>query len=114
MPPPGNLNRPDIYRQRRWRRIQHLGNEFWLRWKKEFLNTLQSRQKWNDLDENIKVDNIVLLKTNDTNRNEWPMVRIAEKMPDKDASKDQLNYVLEARTILIRHSLSNHKTCFAC
>ena len=46
--------------------------------------TLQNQQKWNDLKENIKVGDVKLLKTNNTNQNKWPMVRIAEKIQDKD------------------------------
>ena len=37
MTPPGSFRTPDLYSQRRWRRIQHIANEFWSRWKKEFL-----------------------------------------------------------------------------
>ena len=46
MPPPGMFGKPDMYCHRRWRRIQHISNEFWIRWQKEFLVTLQERQKW--------------------------------------------------------------------
>ena len=45
---------------------------------------MQSQQEWNDLKENIKVSDVVLLKTNNTNQNEWPMVQATEKMLDKD------------------------------
>ena len=31
-----------------------------------------------------KVGDIVLLKTNNTHRDKWPMVQVTEKMPDKD------------------------------
>ena len=31
MPPPGVLGKPDLYCRRRWRRIQHISNEFWSR-----------------------------------------------------------------------------------
>ena len=47
MPPPGEFLRADELSRRRWRRVQHIANEFWQRWKKEFLLTLQSHQKWN-------------------------------------------------------------------
>lgn len=46
LPPPGEFQRADLYLRKRWRRVQHLANEFWVRWKKEFLHTLQLRQKW--------------------------------------------------------------------
>ena len=29
IPPPGSFGTPDHYSRRRWRRIQHIANEFW-------------------------------------------------------------------------------------
>ena len=46
MPPPGEFLKEDIYLVKRWRRVQYLVNQFWLRWRKEFLCSLQQRQKW--------------------------------------------------------------------
>ena len=40
LPPPGEFQRADLYLRKRWRRVQHLANEFWARWKGEFLHTL--------------------------------------------------------------------------
>ena len=45
MPPPGVFLREDLYLRRRWRRVQHLANVFWDRWRKEFLYTLQLHKK---------------------------------------------------------------------
>ncbi|XP_013386926.1 uncharacterized protein LOC106156278 [Lingula anatina] len=44
MPPPGNFIRKDTYLHRRWRHVHYLANEFWNRWRKEFLPTLQERK----------------------------------------------------------------------
>ena len=46
MPPPGEFSKPDAYSKRRWRRVQHFAGEFWSRWKKKFLQSLQVRQIW--------------------------------------------------------------------
>lgn len=35
MAPPGEFNENDMYSRRRWRRVQHLVNEFWTRWRTE-------------------------------------------------------------------------------
>ena len=48
LPPPGVFERPDSFSKQMWRRVQHIANKFWARWKKEFLCQLQFRQKWND------------------------------------------------------------------
>jgi hypothetical protein len=54
-PPPGNFEEPDIYSRKRWRRIQYLAEKFWCRWKLEYLQTLQTRSKWNEKKQNRKV-----------------------------------------------------------
>ncbi|XP_067055845.1 uncharacterized protein [Acropora muricata] len=34
--PPGTFQPADVYCRKRWRRVTHLANEFWTRWRKEF------------------------------------------------------------------------------
>ena len=68
MPPPGVFTSAVIYCRKHWRRVQHLSNEFWSRWRKEVLLTLQNRQKWNDKIRNCKTGDIVLVK-DDMERN---------------------------------------------
>ena len=36
-PPPGNFSKSDIYCRKMWRRVQFVANEFWNRWRKEYL-----------------------------------------------------------------------------
>ena len=45
LPPPGTFQAADQYSRKRWQQVQHLTNEFWTRWRKEFLHSLQERQK---------------------------------------------------------------------
>ena len=47
-PPPGKFQQNDVYTRRRWRRVQHLANLFWYRWKKEYLVVMQERSKGQD------------------------------------------------------------------
>ena len=44
LPPSGVFQAADRYSWKQWRRVQHLANEFWSRWKKEFLHSLQERK----------------------------------------------------------------------
>ena len=39
IPPPGEFVRADEFSRRRWRCVQHIANEFWQRWRKEFCVT---------------------------------------------------------------------------
>ena len=41
LPPPGNFQKSDLYSRKHWRRTQHLANEFWKRWRSEYLQNLQ-------------------------------------------------------------------------
>ena len=82
-PPPGEFSKPDIYSRKCWRRIQHIANEFWSRWKKEYLQSLQERQKWEGKRRNFKIGDIVAVYQNNVSRNHWPMARIIDPTSDK-------------------------------
>lgn len=84
LPPPGKFQREDLYLKKHWRRVQHILNEFWNRWKKEVLAELQTRSKWTQVSRNIAVGDIVILKTEDTPRNKWPLARVTKVFPSED------------------------------
>ena len=84
VPPPGHFDREDIYSRKRWRCVQGITNEFWQRWKKEFVLTLQSRQKWHKTNRNVQVGDVMLLKDDDLPRNCWKLGRVCELIPAKD------------------------------
>ena len=85
MPPPGVFQRADLYSRERWRRVQHLANEFWNRWKKEFLQTLQTRQKWIKRQRNLQIGDVVLVRDDDLPRNQWKLARVEETLPSEDS-----------------------------
>ncbi|XP_064120244.1 uncharacterized protein LOC135224850 [Macrobrachium nipponense] len=67
----------------RWRCVQYLTNLFWSRFRKEYLSTLQTRQKWNEPRRNLMVGgDVVLVKSDIEPRNQWPMGRVIEVYPD--------------------------------
>ena len=71
LPPLGQFQRPDLYCRKRWRRVQYLANEFWSRWRKEYLQNLQVRSKWQGLKRNARVGDIVLIRDENLPRNQW-------------------------------------------
>ena len=81
MPPPGVFQRADLYCRKRWRRVQHIITEFWDRWRKEYLQSLQSRHKWQQNQRNFKINDVILLKESD-HRNDWKMGRIIKVNSD--------------------------------
>ena len=68
-----------------WRRVQHLSNTFWTRWKKEYLPILQPRNKWQQGKQNIKVGDIVHMQDTALHRNEWPMGIVTKCYPGSDS-----------------------------
>ena len=78
MPPPGVFQKADLYCRKHWRRVQHIANEFWIRWRKEYLSTLQSRSKWNHQKRNIKVGDVVIIKDESNHRNDWKLGRVVD------------------------------------
>ena len=46
-PPAGNFTPQDLHAQRPWRRSQYLSDQFWIRWRREYLQNLQDRNGMN-------------------------------------------------------------------
>ena len=84
LPPPREFQRPDVYCRRRWRRVQYFANEFWLRWRKEYLQTLQVRPKWVQPKRNLTVGDVVISKENEGARDKWPLGRVVQIYPSED------------------------------
>ena len=84
MPPPRVFTAPDIYCCKCCKRVQYISNEFWSRWRKEVLATLQCRQKSSTIRRNCKVGDIVLFKEAAAERNCWPMAKIIATNVDKN------------------------------
>lgn len=60
----------------RWQSIQRVSQKFWKRWSDDYLHTLQQRAKWFSSPPNLKVGDLVLLKSNLTRPLQWPLGRI--------------------------------------
>ncbi|XP_006811382.1 uncharacterized protein LOC102802836 [Saccoglossus kowalevskii] len=73
----------DLYARKRWRQVQYMSDMFWKRWVKEYLSSLQKRQKWLKSKPNLTVGDIVLIREETTPRCAWPLGRIIKVMPDK-------------------------------
>lgn len=82
-PPPGDFCGKDLLKNQ-WKQVQALANEFWSRWRNEYLNTLQSRRKWHTTHRNLQPGDDVLLKQNQAPRNDWTMAIITSTFPSSD------------------------------
>ncbi|XP_057678097.1 uncharacterized protein LOC130907254 [Corythoichthys intestinalis] len=84
LPPPGNFIREDLYARKRWRKIQYLSEQFWHRWRKEYLTSISLRQQWHTSKRNVKVGDVVLIKEENLPRNEWKLAKVVEANKDDD------------------------------
>ena len=81
--PPGVFSKVDSYSRRRWRHVQYLADVFWRRWMREYLPSLQQRQKWSHADRNFAVGDVVLLLDETVPRGSWPLGRVLEVFPNQ-------------------------------
>ena len=81
--PPGLFQRNEIYVRRRWRQVQYLADVFWRRWTREYLPSLQQRQKWGKESRNLEVGDVVLILNESTPRSSWPLGRILDVYHNK-------------------------------
>ena len=93
-PPQGSFQEADKYSRRRWRRVQHLANKFWSRWRKEYLLNLQTQAKWCRPRKNLGVGDVVIIKDEDTPRNKWQLARVSEAKQSSDGRLRSVRLVI--------------------
>ncbi|XP_060073443.1 uncharacterized protein LOC132553231 [Ylistrum balloti] len=79
----GYLGHKDMFRSQ-WKHVQVLAENFWNRWRKEFLPLLQTRRKWNHESPNVEEGDVVLMKDEQVARNDWPLGIITRTFPSED------------------------------
>ncbi|KAK3086079.1 hypothetical protein FSP39_013163 [Pinctada imbricata] len=108
----------EIYKSQ-WKHVQVLADKFWRRWQNEFLQSLQTRRKWKDENDNLSVGDVVLLKEKDAKRNAWPTAIIEEVFPSADGKVRKVNvrtvkdnipvvYSRPITELVLLHSPSNY------
>jgi hypothetical protein len=83
-PPPGNFQREDLYSRKRWRRVQYLVEQFWSRWRTEYLSYLQPRKKWFDKKDSLREGMVVILIDEATPRGTWKLALVQKVYPGRD------------------------------
>ena len=63
-----------------------MADSFWARWIKEYVPTLQERQKWLYPKRNLAVGDLVLMVDESLPRGRWPPGLIEEVLPDAKGS----------------------------
>jgi hypothetical protein len=66
------------------KQAQYLSNIFWKRWLKEYLPSLQARQKWCSQLRNLMVGDLVFMCDEGYPRGKWPLAKVVEVIYDLD------------------------------
>ena len=76
---PEAADQKEIFNPRkRWHHVQQLLGQFWKRWRREFLPSLNTRKKWFHPNQNLKKDDVVMVVEKEVKRAEWPLGRVVE------------------------------------
>lgn len=67
-----------------WAVRQKSFQEFWQRWQDEYLLAIQKRYKWQHIQPNLKVGDLVFIRHENTAPTIWPMGRVEETYPGAD------------------------------
>jgi len=93
--PPGLFDERDRLRHR-WRQVQLLSDNFWRRFRSDYMHTLHRRQKWIKTRCNLRPGDLVLLHEDSAPRSVWPTARVVEVFP---SSTDDL-----VRSVMLKTS----------
>ncbi|GFV36985.1 integrase catalytic domain-containing protein [Trichonephila clavipes] len=93
IPEPAILDISDN-RLSRWQYTTKCVQTIWKRWKNDYLNHLQQRNKWQFEKNNVAVGCLVLLKENDLPPYKWTMARILEVIYGTDAAQEAVSGTL--------------------
>ena len=88
----------DGYKHSR-RLINWLADQFWARWLKAYLPSLETRQRRTQLVRNLKVGDLVLVRDESLPRGVWPKARVIKIFPGKDGA---------VRSVLVKTSFATY------
>ncbi|XP_069101559.1 uncharacterized protein [Argopecten irradians] len=102
-----HLNQKDLYRHQ-WKCVQVLAEEFWKKWRREYLLNLQTRTKWQKPQRNLQEGDIVLMKDRSVARMEWPLAVVNRVFisEDKLVRKVEIRVVRDGKTTYFVRSVT--------
>lgn len=79
-----DLTNENVNRLKFWNVLTKLKQDFWKAWSRDYLTQLQSRPKWIVAHPNLKVGDLVIVRSDNTAPLKWPMGRIVKVFPGSD------------------------------
>ncbi|XP_045457511.1 uncharacterized protein LOC123667716 [Melitaea cinxia] len=82
--PDPDYSNVNLNRLSRWQLIQSFQQQFWRRWKHEYLHALTQRAKWTKDSKQLTVNSIVLIKDDNRPPLQWALGRVVSLHPGPD------------------------------
>lgn len=82
--PSANISEESKSLRHRKQLLDQMVHSYWKRWRLEYLNSLQAREKWLKDTDNVKPGTVVLIHQDDVPPLRWPLGTIQEVYPGKD------------------------------
>ncbi|XP_060771124.1 uncharacterized protein LOC132881998 [Neoarius graeffei] len=99
--PPGLFDKTDVYSKKRWKQVQYLADLFWKRWVREYLPTLQERQKWFTTKRNYVCGDIVLIADPNAPRGSWMLGKVIDAHKDSKGIVRSVTLKLEQVSLIV-------------
>lgn len=88
----------------RWQLVQTMNKHFWKRWSAEYLQQLQTRTKWRSRNQNLKVDDVVLIKEDNLPPGKYALGRVQDLHQGQDGCVRVVT--LKTRSNIIKRPVS--------
>lgn len=82
--PDEDLSTSNIKRLHRWQMLQAFHQNFWSRWKTEYLNSLIQRAKWTKHSKPLSIGSMVILKDDNRSPLQWALARVVKLQSGED------------------------------
>ena len=79
-----DLTKEKVLIGKRWENVTQMVRQFWNRWSKEYLTTLQQRNKWTTTQTSLQWGDLVFITSETTPPSKWLMGLIKATFPGKN------------------------------
>ena len=84
-----------------WKERMKISNKFWNAWKKEYLANIRKFSKQNNIEENLKVNDLVLVLTEKVNKFDWPIGRVSNVHKGRDGNARTVEIQIPTKAYLL-------------
>ena len=82
---PSDFNEDDLSSRKKFKSVNSYSNEFWKRFVKEYITSLNKRAKWFRDQTDFEVGNLVLMPQSNRPQSHWPLGQITKVFPSNNS-----------------------------